>query len=112
MDVQDAEHIVQLRKKKGKWTVIKDLIKIWMERSPEEFKGFKVHLKDIKETRLDKKFGQTHSKKQERRLILVFPMALQSLIRTIYSSSELPFNRAFFHEFGKRFRIFQIPEKL
>lgn len=111
-DVQDAEHIIGLRKTKDPWTVIEALIQTWIKRSPGEFEGFKIHLKDIKETRLDPKFGQTRSKNQDRRLTVVFPLKLQGMIRSVYTAEELPFNRGFFREFARRFRCFQIPDKI
>ena len=111
-DVDAADYLMQLKQNKDQWVVIEALIKIWLKRSPEEFKGFKIHIKNIKETRLDPKFGQTKSKKQERRLTLIFPLTLQKLIRTVYKVDELQFDKKFFGEFGKRYKMFQIPERI
>lgn len=111
-DVDAVEYILGLRQTKDLWIVIQELIRIWFSRNPSDFQGFKVHIKDIRETRLDPKFGQTANKKQERRLTVIFPLALQSLIRSLYSAQELPFDQEFFREFAKRFKFFQIPDKL
>lgn len=111
-DVDAIEYVLKLRKERDPWEVIEELIRIWMVKNPGEFQGFKIHLKDVKETRQDPKFGQTPDKNMERRLTIVFPLTLQSLIRKVYSVEELPFDRNFFQEFAMRFRMFQIPEQL
>jgi len=111
-DIDAAEYILGLRQTKDPWIVIEELIRLWLSRSPEDFQGFKVHIKDIRETRLDPKFGQTANKRQERRLIIVFPLALQNFIRSLYSAEELPFDQEFFSTFGQKFKMFLIPEKI
>ena len=111
-DVDAVEHVLGLRQTKNPWIVIEELIRIWLSHNPSDFQGFKVHIKDIKETRLDPKFGQTANKKQERRLTVIFPLALQNLIRSLYPAEELPFDQDFFRKFAKRFKLFQIPDKI
>ena len=111
-DVSAAERVMKLKNTSGPWAAIEEMVKIWAERSPGEFKGFKIHLDDIRETRIDPKFGRTRGKKMERRLILVLPQALQFMIRSVFKADELPFDRKFYREFARRFKMFRIPEKL
>lgn len=112
-DAEFADKVMWARKKKGPWEVIDLLVSEWVKRSPEEFKAFKVTIKEDRETLADPKFGQTKGgKDQERRWIGLMPLMLQNLIRTQYSNSELPFTRTFFKKFYKKYPFFQIPEKL
>ena len=69
-------------------------------------------MKDLKETRKDKEFGETEDKNMNRRLILVFPTKLQAMIRKIYPVDELPFDKPFFNIFAKRYKAFRVPEKI
>ena len=70
----------------------------------------------IDETRrglFDKRFGQTTGGGDHaRRLTMIFPEKLFWMIRAVYKSDELPMDRKFYDEFLKRFRFFQIPEKI
>lgn len=112
-DVQAAEAVMGAKQKGGPWGVIDKLVKIWSERTPNEFQGFKVHIKGTRETLDDPKYGQTKGgKDMERRLILMIPQSLQLMIRSIYKADELPFDKKFFKEFAKRYPFFKVPEKL
>jgi len=112
-DVLLVEKIMEARKNQDPWKVIEFMVEAWAKKAPEEFNAFKVHLQDTRSGLDDRKFGTTSSgKDMDRRLTIVFPQDLMYMIRSVYKSDELPMDRRFFDEFGKRFRIFQIPEKL
>jgi hypothetical protein len=112
-DILFADKVIEARKNKDPWTVIEMLVEAWAKKTPEDFKAFKLHLSDTKSGLDDKKFGRTTGDKyMERRLTVVFPQDLMYMIRSIYKNDELPMDKKFFSEFAKRFRIFQIPEKL
>ena len=112
IDVSFADKVIEAKKTKDRWEVIELLVNAWAERTPEDFQAFKVHLQDLKETRIDKKFGTTPDKDMDRRMIIAFPEKLMYMIRAVYKVDELPMNRTFYREFAKRFRVFQIPEKI
>lgn len=111
-DVQLADRLVQMRKNKDHWEVIEEIIFSWIEREKEDFMGFKVYLDGVRETRIDKKFGSTPDKDFDRRMIMMFPMKIQQMIRSLYTAQELPFDKKFFREFARRFEFFKIPEKI
>ena len=111
-DVELANKIIDLKNKKDHWAVIDELVKAWVKRSPEEVQAIKINISDAKEVAIDKKFGSTKRGKDfDRRLTLLFPNSLMLLIRTQYKATELPFDSAFYREFGKRYPGFRIAEK-
>ena len=83
-DFQLADKIIALHKNKDEWYVIGELVKIWAERWPEEVPAFKKQIDQYRTTLKDRKFGTT-AKGEDfgRRLILSFPVRLQSLIRIL-----------------------------
>ena len=111
-DLEAAEKILKLRKEKGPWSVISELINLWAERFPDEVSDTRENLKQYRESARDLKFGQTaEGGDAERRFTMAFPRTLLMLIRTQYKPDELPFDRAFIREFRKRFPEFKVAEK-
>ncbi len=107
-----AEKVVKLRQKGDVWTVIDELVKLWVEIAPEDEAAMKVNVKEYRDNQLDKKFGQTlHGKEQERRFVMAFPRSLYLMIRSQYKADEFPMDSKFFKEFGKRYPAFKIAEK-
>lgn len=111
-DISFVDKVMAARKKGEVWDVISLLVNAWAEKTPEDFKAFKIHLQDLRETRTDKKFATTPDKQMERRMIIAFPEQLMYMIRSVYKAEELNMDRTFYREFAKRFRLFQIPEKI
>lgn len=112
-DALIADSVIKTKVNKGPWETIDELVKLWRERTPEEFQGFKVHLDNMREIQVDRKFGQTKGDKtMERRLTLIIPTSLQGMIRAVYKAHELPFDTKFFREFGRRYPFFRIPDKI
>ena len=111
-DVELADKLVQERKNKGHWEVKTELVDAWMRRTPEEFKAFKVHLQYTREDLKDPEFAKTSDQIQERRLVAIIPMSLMAMIRSMYSPRELIMDRKFHQEFARRFKFFQVPDKI
>jgi hypothetical protein len=112
-DVELAEKVMELKRKKDHWAVIDLLLKAWAERSPDEEQALQLEIKDHREMLVDKKYGTTQGGKgQERRFKLVFPHSLMLLIRTQYKADELQMDDAFFNEFVKRYPAFRVAEKI
>ena len=112
-DIELADKLVKMCKNKDQWAVIDELVKIWIKKSPEEAEAVKIDVKDQREILIDKKYGQTKGgKDMERRFQVLFPTQLMNLIRTLYKSDELPFDRKFYKEFVVRYPNFKIAEKI
>jgi len=112
-DVELAEKVVEARKNKDPWDVIDGLLKVWAARAPDDEKAVMINVEQYREMQHDKVYAQTlKGKDQERRLTLAFPYSLQQMIRTQYKADVLPFDRAFFREFAKRYPAFKIPDKI
>jgi len=112
-DVLLAEKIIWDKKNKGPWEVIDGLVRAWAERTPDDFKAFKVHLKETRDGLFDKKFGRTTGNKNfERRLTMVLPQMLIFMIRSVYKAQELPMDRKFYAEFLNRYPFFKVPDKI
>lgn len=112
-DVALADKVLETKKNKGVWDTIDLLVEAWAKKTPEEFNGFKVQMEDYRDNLSDPTYGQTNGgRNQERRFTMVFPQRLFLMIRSIYKSQELPMDRKFYNEFGRRYPLFRVPEKL
>jgi len=112
-DIQFAESIIKKRNNKDPWSVIDDLVRNWAERAPENVKAIMVNVDQYREQIKDKKYGQTFDgKDMERRFTLSFPYDLMLLIRSQYTTEELPFDKGFYKEFGKRYPAFKVAQKI
>lgn len=112
-DVELVDKIIELRKKGDKWFVIDEIVKAWVKKSPEEVEAVKVDIGDQREMLVDKEFGSTMGGKDfSRRLIVLFPTALQAWIRKLYGTEELPFDRKFYKEFARRYPGFRVANKV
>ena len=112
-DVELVDKILELRKKGDVWAVLDELVKAWVKKSPEEVEAVKVDVGDQREMLTDKEFGTTKGGKEfDRRLIVLFPTALQSWIRKVYGAEELPFDKKFYKELAKRYPGFRVASKV
>lgn len=108
-DMLLAERVANVKDQKDPWAVIDELVKVWAKRCPDEVEAVKIDVADQREMLVDKQFGRTMGGgDMERRFTLLFPNGLMYLIRTQYKAEELPFDRAFFREFVKRYPAFKI----
>lgn len=111
-DVELVEDIFKIKNTKSHWEVIEKLIQTWQKKTPEDIEALKINLSQYKESLVDKEFGQTAGgKDQERRFTLIFPVQLQTMIRSIYKVDELPFDKEFYNEFATRYPGFRVSEK-
>ena len=112
-DVILADKVMLARKEGDKWKVIELLTEAWIQYFPQEQEALRIDIQEQKKDLVDEKFGQTSGgKDMERRLIMIFPLRLQAMIRTQYSPQELKMDSAFYREFIKRFPKFQLSKKL
>src|SRR3990167_8091252 len=100
---QAADKLVEMRKKKLLWDVIDEIIHIWKASKPKEWKAHLIDISDKRETRKDPKFGTSKTESSSFRTLLDIPEKVYRMIRSLYSVDELPMDRKFFREFGKRF---------
>jgi hypothetical protein len=111
-DVEIAEKIIKDRKFKDYWDVIDSLVRLWAKTAPEDEEAMKINIEQYRESLHDKEFGQTlMGADQERRFTMAFPRSLMLMIRTQYKADELPMDKEFFKEFGKRYPAFKIAER-
>jgi hypothetical protein len=108
-----ATKIVESINKKPIWDVIDLIVKFWEKKFPDEASDVEKNIYKYKETAFDPKFGQTKNGKDfDRRLLVAFPRKLMLMIRTIYSSEDLPMDTKFYLDFLKRYPRFQVAEKV
>ena len=111
-NVELAEQIIKDRHLKDPWVIIDSMVKLWTKNAPEEEEAMKINIEQYREGLVDKEFGQTlMGKDQERRFTMAFPRSLMLMIRTQYKADELPMDKEFFREFGKRYPAFKISAK-
>lgn len=101
-----ADKLLELRKDKGPWAVIDEIVKYW-ESYPH--KEWKAHLIEIRESRKNR-FGS--SKGKDLRYIVDVPEKILYMIRSMYKADELDMNKEWFRQFGKRYKQFLIPQKI
>src|SRR5258708_7063502 len=87
-DVDLVDMIMELKALKGPWAVIDKLMEVWYQNSPEDAQGVLINVGDLRETRKDKEFGKTEDKNMNRRILVIFPLALQHMIRKVYGAEE------------------------
>ncbi len=107
-----ANRIMKLRAKKDPWFVIDELVNYWVNNAPDEVEALKINLSDVKELAVDKKFAVTKGGAEiERRLQLIFPTGLQNLIRGVYKTEELSFDKDFYKKFSDKYPGFRVAQK-
>ena len=101
----------------GIWIVIRRIINIWKETHPKQWKSYLFELDNVRETRLDSKFGLSrnskmyHGDRGNMRYTLDIPEAIYDMIRAVYNAEELPMDKEFFSRFARKFPIFKVAEK-
>ncbi len=112
-DVAFADRVMETKRNKGQWETIDLLVNEWAKTSSDDFRAFKVQMDDYRSGLFDRKYGTTSGdKNMERRFTMAFPEKLFHMIRAIYKANELPMNKTFYQEFGRRYPLFRVPEKL
>lgn len=115
-DVLAVNKLLKLKIESGTnpWPVIEQIIHIWSSKNPQRWEAYLFKLKEIKETRKDRKYGSTKDKITGGyiRYLLDIPQPVMKMIRALYDPNELPMNTEFFHEFAKRFPNMRVAEKV
>lgn len=116
-DIAAADALLRLKRESGSdpWPVIRKCINLWSEKHPDRWESYLFDLGKVKSTRKDRKFAASRTNYGATgtlRYTIDLPEPVYLMIRCIYDDSELPMNRQFFQEFGRRFPIFQVAEKI
>lgn len=108
--VDMGSRLVELRKTKGLWEVIEEIMKMWSDTSPKEYQSFLVDLDftkaDGKETNVGGKTWSNVSKDLNGSLLrhrLDIPVKVVYMIRRLYSTDECPMDSDFYDEWARRF---------
>lgn len=115
-----TDAIWKAKEKKNPWEVIDLILKAFKETKPRRYQSYVIHLKNLKESEKRTNVGNSTfrgvSKDKENDAYLAhtvdFPVWLMMAIRKVYGPQELQMDKEFFREFGKRYREFQIMEKV
>lgn len=112
-DIEAVNKIIDARNKGDVWEVIDLLLNLWAKRVPDEVEAVNINLDEYRESLEDKEFATTKGGgDMDRRFFLSFPKKLMLMIRTQYKSEELPFDKAFYQKFAKKYPFFMVSEKI
>lgn len=108
--VDMGTRLVELRKTKGMWEVIEEIMKMWSDTNPKEYKSYLIDLDftkdDGKVTSVGNKRWSNVSKDSTGSLLrhrLDIPVKVVYMIRRLYSTDECPMNAEFYDEWSRRF---------
>jgi hypothetical protein len=105
---QAVDRILKFSKTKTQWETIAEIIKIWENTQPTNWKSHLVDVGDIRESRKNK-FAATKDKSI--RYLADIPEKVLLLIRIVYPVEVLPMDKTFFRTFAKRFPQYAVPQK-
>jgi acetylornithine deacetylase/succinyl-diaminopimelate desuccinylase-like protein len=112
-DLEAVNKIVEARANKDHWEVIDLLLNLWAKKVPDEVDAVSINLDEYRESLDDKEFATTKGgQEMDRRFFLSFPKKLMLMIRTQYKNDELPFDKAFYQKFAKKYPFFMVSEKI
>lgn len=104
-----ADKLIELRNTKGPWEVIDEIVSFWIKRNPKYWDSFVVHVDHKKSTRATS-YGSNKAKTL--RSVVDVPQQVLGMIRAMYASDELPFDKDFFMKFAQRYPRFRVAERL
>lgn len=110
-DIQMASHLVALKEKHGGdiWPVVEECLKIWASKKPHEYKSFLLDLEITKGTRRNK-FASSETEMY--RYTLDVPETVVYMLRKLYTTKELPMDKAFFRLWARKYPTMRIAEKI
>ena len=112
-DLDAVNKIVDARRKNDKWEVIDLIVNLWSSKAPDEVEAVNINIDEYKAGLQDKEFATTaEGGDMDRRFFLSFPTRLMLMIRTQYKVEELPFDKAFYNKFAKKYPFFMVSEKV
>ena len=117
--VTAADRIISMRRTKGHWEVITEIIKLWASLKPSHYQSYLVSLANTKSSRKSTWVGGKEftgvSKDKDTGGYLAYtvdvPVKVMAMIRKVYDAEDLPMDKKFFYEFGKRFPLFRVMQK-
>lgn len=108
--VQAADKLIELKKNKGPWEVIAEIIKIWRSTHPTQYDSYIINLEGVKQSRKvtsvgGKQFSGVSKDKSGAYLQykLDIPEKVVYMIRTLYNPEELPMDKKFYQTWAKKF---------
>lgn len=104
-----ADTLVKLRNTKTLWEVVDEVVKIWEQTKIKKYTSHLIDIQDKKETRLNK-YGS--NKDKSLRYIVDVPEDIIKMLRVLYDTDDLPMDKPFFRNFGKRYPQYRIAESL
>jgi hypothetical protein len=107
-----ADRLIKLKKENKLWESIEEIVKIWAETKPHEYRSYLVDVSQVKGAMKDPKFGTTRTRDSGLRRTLDIPETVMFMIRKLYSPDELPMNRKFFQAWAKKFPKMMVVEKM
>lgn len=108
-----ANRLIELSKIKPMWEVVDEIIRIWSELKPKEWKSHLINMANLRETRKNK-FSSSYDKKtgNNLRYTLDVPEKVILMIRVLYGTDEAPMDKKWFNTFAKRYPKFVVAEKI
>ena len=111
-----VEELEKLKSKHGSnpWPVIEKCFDVWKSTEPTQWRAHLIEVRDLKNSRKDPVFASSMDPRTGGilRYTLDIPEKVMMMIRMLYSEEELPMDRQFFLEFGKRFPYLKVANKL
>jgi len=112
--VQAADRLLRLKKENKLWEVVEECFNIWSSKHPTEWKSFLFHVQEIRETRKSTKGFRGVTKGKDGGYIeytMDVPQDVIFMLRVLYTPDELPMDKKFFRQLGKRFPKFKVSGK-
>jgi len=111
-----VERLEGLKKKSGgnPWPVIEECFRVWESTNPNEWRAHLIDVDEVRKTRKDPEYASSTDSVTGGilRYTLDIPEKVMYMIRCIYSPDELPMNRNFFLEMGRRMPQLKVAKKL
>ena len=117
-DLVKVDHLLKLKATQPFWNVVEEVVKMWMNKSPKEWKSYIIHLDmvkaDQKRTSIAGKRWRGVSRHDgiERSLLIDFPLWIHLCLKKLYPEENQYLNsKEFFRKMADKFPIFRIREK-
>lgn len=116
--VQLADKLIEMKKNKSPWEMIKFIVQGWVATNPSAYKSFITDVEINKRSRKltnvgNKQFsGVSRTKDGMLRYKMDIPETVIYMIRRLYSPEELPMNNKFYDKLGRMFPKFIISERV
>ena len=109
-NVAVVDHLMEVSKTKGFWPFVDEVMKVWEEVNPGQWKELIAEVNETKSRLNDRKYATTGSKHMERRFLLRMPEFVHNVIWKMYPDYDM--NREFFNKFARRYPAYRVSEKI